>query len=968
MPVRNYPFSIIRPGDIARPYLPLTILNPDTDKQMKVYALVKNQSTCDRIIFSGIAALLIFAPLAFGSVHVWAYSLIELGVFFLLALWFADRLLFSRRDAIEWVKTPVNLFLVLLLFLIGLQMAPLPSSLISFLSPQTFADKMQLFEVMAKTKDFGLDGSRWTCLAYYLHPAITEWLKLATYMGMFFLVLNSIRSKRQINILIYILILIGLFEALYAIFQVFSDAPMVWWWKSRFGSGGRASGTFIGSNHFAGYMEMLIPLIFGFMLAQKRQKTEVRNQKPEDRGQGDGWMNRMIPAGLDGKKRGRRTEVRGQRTESVRRAEGEKSRRLEGEKSRSRRSKGIIQGFRDKGSEVDPQITQIDADYEKEEKSVGRQITRIRKKGIGIQKFGDLGIEGGKGQRTVRQWVVSWFSPESAQPKVIFLFFVGITMALALLLSGSRGGILFLAGAMFLMSVLFFTKRGFRRYGIAAAGFCLISFAYGLHIGIDKTLERFEQTKGLDSRLFITKTIMPMLWDYPAVGVGWGNFRYLYPKYIKDHDRVSGCGYAHNDWIEAGTEVGLAGGILIVIVFARYLVRMIRVWNRRKDHYALGIGCGVMAGLISLGFHSYFDFNMHIPANPLTLAALLAIGYAAVHRQGRGHGEKFFYRVRRIPLTRVRRVVLASMVLAAFVVSVSITGRHFLAEAKCATEWNSTMNLNWKPYLSDIKEAIDYNPGNAEYHFKLAGYYMSARAEDEVLRNAYNEQAIASLERAVRLNPARGIYWYNLGKRYSFKSYDPYGYVNKWLSLAEECFDVGIKCAPMDANMLFDVAWYWVWRASMLPEAGGQGAEDRDQRSEVGGQRTEKRDGWMNRMIPAGLDGEKRGRRTEVRGQKIKDQDGWMNGRLSSEGMKINVGIKANKTNAGMLEGESKEEAQSSKLKAQRNGRILFREDGVRKFQELFRRSLDINPRRWKEAEERVREYFPDVTELTYRG
>jgi len=46
----------------------------------------------------------------------------------------------------------------------------------------------------------------------------------------------------------------------------------------------------------------------------------------------------------------------------------------------------------------------------------------------------------------------------------------------------------------------------------------------------------------------------------------------------------------------------------------------------------------------------------------------------------------------------------------------------------------------------------------------------------------------------------------------------------------------------------------------------------------------------------------------------------------------------------------------------------MFREDGVRKFQGLFRRSLDINPRRWKEAEERVREYFSDVTELTYRG
>jgi clan AA aspartic protease len=40
MPVRNYPFTIIRPGDIARPYLPITVKNPDTDRQIKVYALI----------------------------------------------------------------------------------------------------------------------------------------------------------------------------------------------------------------------------------------------------------------------------------------------------------------------------------------------------------------------------------------------------------------------------------------------------------------------------------------------------------------------------------------------------------------------------------------------------------------------------------------------------------------------------------------------------------------------------------------------------------------------------------------------------------------------------------------------------------------------------------------------------------------------------------------------------------------
>ncbi len=40
MPVLNCPFSATRPGDIARPYLPVTIINPDSGKRLKVFALI----------------------------------------------------------------------------------------------------------------------------------------------------------------------------------------------------------------------------------------------------------------------------------------------------------------------------------------------------------------------------------------------------------------------------------------------------------------------------------------------------------------------------------------------------------------------------------------------------------------------------------------------------------------------------------------------------------------------------------------------------------------------------------------------------------------------------------------------------------------------------------------------------------------------------------------------------------------
>lgn len=40
MPILKYPFLIVRPGDIARPYLPVTIVNPKSSKQIKTLALI----------------------------------------------------------------------------------------------------------------------------------------------------------------------------------------------------------------------------------------------------------------------------------------------------------------------------------------------------------------------------------------------------------------------------------------------------------------------------------------------------------------------------------------------------------------------------------------------------------------------------------------------------------------------------------------------------------------------------------------------------------------------------------------------------------------------------------------------------------------------------------------------------------------------------------------------------------------
>ena len=40
MLVENYPFITTRPGDIARPYIPITIFNPANRKEISVFALL----------------------------------------------------------------------------------------------------------------------------------------------------------------------------------------------------------------------------------------------------------------------------------------------------------------------------------------------------------------------------------------------------------------------------------------------------------------------------------------------------------------------------------------------------------------------------------------------------------------------------------------------------------------------------------------------------------------------------------------------------------------------------------------------------------------------------------------------------------------------------------------------------------------------------------------------------------------
>jgi O-antigen ligase len=86
--------------------------------------------------------------------------------------------------------------------------------------------------------------------------------------------------------------------------------------------------------------------------------------------------------------------------------------------------------------------------------------------------------------------------------------------------------------------------------------------------------------------------------------------------------------YAHNDYLQLLVETGWIGFFALVSGFYIFLFRSFRRIKRIKlqnDPFRFFMAVGALSGLVSMAFHSFFDFNLQIPANCVYFVMLLAI-------------------------------------------------------------------------------------------------------------------------------------------------------------------------------------------------------------------------------------------------------------------------------------------------------------------------------------------------------
>jgi len=224
--------------------------------------------------------------------------------------------------------------------------------------------------------------------------------------------------------------------------------------------------------------------------------------------------------------------------------------------------------------------------------------------------------------------VLEWRHPtpyagEEKSKRLLGILLV-VILSLALFFTVSRAGIV-----AFVASFAFWTHLNFRRTGGKGSRltgymwlFLILLAAYLLWLGINPILERFFQAASeLErGRLLVWKDTIKMIKDFPIFGTGLGTYPFSLPIY-KTFPTQSIFTHAHNDYLELLAE----GGLVLTLPFLWATVRAIK-WS--LDSPSL-ITRGATTGMVAMLIHSFFDFNLHIPANAYIFFAILGISWVA---------------------------------------------------------------------------------------------------------------------------------------------------------------------------------------------------------------------------------------------------------------------------------------------------------------------------------------------------
>jgi len=464
-----------------------------------------------QFILYGLIALIVFSPLPQGSVKEWAVLAIQLSALALAGAWVfrtpKPRVNSFLLKALKWPRRLFFGFWVVVL----VQVVPWPKFLVKLVSPGTFA--------FLSTYSPDFPRSSFVSLSLAPGQTLRQALLWLTYFLVAVIIIRNVNRFAQIQKLFAAIVIMGVFEALFGLFNLSSGSPSLLLYPKTLHLDS-VTGTFVNRNHLAGYLEMVLPLALGLVLSR-----------------------------------------------------------------------------------------------------------------IGIFALRDPKVR--------RNWrrVLPALGGRSLAVNLIISLAV-LVMAVGLVKSQSRSGIflLFFTFLLFAEIIIFHFSESKERQKLSR-DFINVSFlvilGFSLYIGLGTIVNRFSADTTLfhDGRTMFWGNIVSMIKGFPLLGTGLGTFASVYPLYEKSGFEMT-LDHAHNDYLEAFSEVGLIGGALLIAGIVFLMVRIFLAWRERRSTEIKGLALGGLVSLVVILTHSLTDFNMHIPSNALLFTIILALTAVTVfHRK-----------------------------------------------------------------------------------------------------------------------------------------------------------------------------------------------------------------------------------------------------------------------------------------------------------------------------------------------
>lgn len=221
--------------------------------------LSRKDAVLRKIIEYGILGLIIFSPLPAGSVYEWCILVIQLTVVVMMA---AYLLIKEKPETNELLssalKWPGYLFFALFIF-VFIQIIPLPKFLIKIFAPNAYSFQ-KLFSP-------GFLKINFMSLSLVPSHTLREGLELFSYFLFGFLIVKTVTRRRQMMRIYSVLVIMGVFEAFYGLFELYNKNPRILFYKKIYYLDS-VTGTFVNRNHLSGYLEMIIPLAIGLIIAR----------------------------------------------------------------------------------------------------------------------------------------------------------------------------------------------------------------------------------------------------------------------------------------------------------------------------------------------------------------------------------------------------------------------------------------------------------------------------------------------------------------------------------------------------------------------------------------------------------------------------------------------------------------------------------------------------------------------------